>query len=249
MKARVYLRGDEAKKLEGYETAPACDRICGLFIGASSKGFYVELDFEFDVPEPLSGIVDEITLRSQINVDASGRNFRERGEYRLHDSPAVAVVDGSDRVLGVSISKAETMKQVRDLYTAIRIGSIRPLISYDGRQEGLSKQDMENETENFQRLVAEKDEEIVDLKSAVADQKQAVEDLRLEMERLKLNSSELQKFYEALLKKTIELLKGARNNIQGKLCFIRNKKFLIDMYDGHIKELTCELVSNEMKSK
>jgi hypothetical protein len=133
MSVRVYLIGDKAKDLPGFDTIPRPD------YGPNSKEYVADGDIKLyrengrwyiavgsiadPIPPQVLDIVDEISFRDWV-PKLSERQF---GVYHLVTAEAEVDLDNGDKKPRLEISiRAKNMEDVRDLYHRIRVGSISP---------------------------------------------------------------------------------------------------------------------------
>ncbi|HXK31175.1 MAG TPA: hypothetical protein VJZ94_00270 [Candidatus Paceibacterota bacterium] len=97
-----------------------------------------------EIPEVLDQVVDEISFKEGIPYSPS----RETGIY-LHKDARAEITFGVaskdlPRMLMVHIA-GKDLKNIRELFHQIRVGSIRPEESYEGEQSGKSRKELEAE--------------------------------------------------------------------------------------------------------
>ena len=121
---------------------------------------YVVHPEEIPIPDELNEYITKVSLWTQMSAE---RATRETGIYKLGGSEAdVQIVSESKgRVYTIKIV-GEKFDSVYELLKKIRTGSIRPVESYEGKQCGLSRVELEEE-------MARKQLEIETLNNKIAE--------------------------------------------------------------------------------
>lgn len=153
MSVNVYLKGEEVTKLDGFKTVKQHHQgnswdnynYKGLTLYCSGGDWYFTLyNVDDNIPDALKELVERVVYMGRFSFLPA----REAGEY-LHES-AVAKVSSIDnsgkgnRENSIRID-AVKMEDLRELLKQIRVGSIRPHKSYEGPQNGLSRNKLEAE--------------------------------------------------------------------------------------------------------
>ncbi len=166
MSINVYLKDGEVEKLDGFDTIDHRDgsknyRVSRIDLWRETRNgrLYVVLhELMESIPTLVADIVEEISLHELFPSEPK----REAGIY-LHGSARAEVepkfING--RMQNRVCATAKSMKDLRELYEAIRVGSIlRPDKSYEGKQDGMSRIQLEKELERLQSEKTELNEKL-----------------------------------------------------------------------------------------
>ena len=174
MSTRVYLT-DEVTKLEGF------NRVGYPPISISDDGgrWYIHLNQNSPIPQVLAEVVDEVSIFETIPAHPS----RERGVYNLESARATVDVGYYGDLGGMMtyevIITAKTLEDARELLERIKIGNIhRPDVSYDAPQSGKSRQELEVELEETNRVLAAMETEVDRVRRIANDLMSLKADLR-----------------------------------------------------------------------
>lgn len=151
MSINVYLKDEEVRKLKGFKETKTGGSIPGVtLLYKKGRWFTVLHQLTEPVPPAVVNIVDEISFHSKIPFHIE----REAGIYR--DKTAEAEIDlnesGNEEWNVIRIN-AKNMEDILKLFRMILIGSIRPEPgeSYQGKQKGVSRKELEEELEGYRQ--------------------------------------------------------------------------------------------------
>jgi len=151
MSINVYLRGDEVTKLDGFKQDTAhMAKLNGIALWLDEGRWHSIMAYATDsIPPILEDLVVEISLHERLPQEIR----RESGIYRLEDAKAeVETADtGRDKFTRVRI-RGMSMANIASLLRLIKTGEIRPEQSYEGKQNGMSRLELEAELENYKYL-------------------------------------------------------------------------------------------------
>lgn len=142
MSVRVYLVGNEVCRLPDFKTeiqgskGDSYERhtILGVRLYCEGERWYANLDRPDEpIPPSLRGMVHEVTFRNGIHA-----SYREIGIYRLRSAEAELEGNKIQGSLQFVRIRGKKIEDVRDLLQEIKAGSIRPEVSHEKPQSGLS---------------------------------------------------------------------------------------------------------------
>ncbi len=151
MSINVYLSG-EVRELPEYKSQPGRNgtadqtTIFGEYVYDRDSTPYISWREDNDIPDALKNLVVRISCHEEI----PRMGPRESGVYR-HGSAVCELTPGergnSRRELPVYSLRiiADNMEDLRAILHMVKTGAIRPEESYEGRQNGKSRKQLENE--------------------------------------------------------------------------------------------------------
>jgi len=144
----------------------------GILLWETYEGLYFLVDeFMLKIPEIIKELVVEVTYFDTFPLKKIAR--RESGIYRLRTAEAELDIR-TENSLGLRI-KGKKHNDVHMLYLMIRGGQIRPDESWEGKQIGFSRVELE---EAYAEALADKGE----LKVALNETRQALQQLKEEVD-------------------------------------------------------------------
>jgi len=175
MAINVYLKGDEVKNVEGFVTKTRKQNgqewneytLPGVNLWHDKGRWHTMLHEPTEpVPVAVANIVEEISFHEWTALEP----HREAGIYRHESAEAEVEPDmiGGKMKLKIRI-KAKKMEDLRELYRRIRVGSIRPEQSYEGPQDGLSRNQLETALDRTNEELEETLERSVEIIGNLAD--------------------------------------------------------------------------------
>lgn len=154
MSINVYLK-DEVRQVEGFEERERIDksqkwnehRISGMYLFHDKGRWYIILHNLTDqIPESVKELVEEISCFEAF----SNQPKRALGIYKLED--VEAELDDWDRGKYQLKMRGKSMENMLQLYRLIRAGKTLPAESYDGKQSGASRAELEAELEQMRKM-------------------------------------------------------------------------------------------------
>ncbi len=148
---RVYLK-ESIEEEEGFgPSGPLSAKFYGSKLG-HKKDFYCVTDFNLDdkLPKKIRKHLHHITVWASFFPVPS----REQGIYRYGGVWAhLGFVIGNKNSAYELEMNGQSIKQLRNTYEAIREGTRRPTISFEGEQQGKSKQELEAEIKQLKDTI------------------------------------------------------------------------------------------------
>ncbi len=151
MSMNVYLK-ESVRNASGFKSDRPVDdaenniSVNGIILYSEKGRLYVMLDDNGVIPSILVEHVDEISVHTSFSAE---RTHRETGVYTLDDAKAELNYSfGGKTMLYLIKTKGKKLDSVQALIHKIKTGSVRPTESYEGRQQGMSKEELEIELGN-----------------------------------------------------------------------------------------------------
>ncbi len=194
MSINLYL-DNKLKELDGFKSAPYSKApgnemsYNGMHVFNDNGRLYIMCGENSLIPDELKDLVEEVTWHDSIPQ----MGYREAGVYR-HETAECELVPsdsgGAKReklVYGLKL-KAKNLEDIKILLHKVKTGTIRPEESYEGKQTGMSREQLEQE---LKRVTSERD----NLSSMILEAGRQAGELTHERNRL---AADLQSYKDAL---------------------------------------------------
>jgi len=162
---RVYVE-KSIEREEGFKPGDkdGAARFCGSILIRDKSLYYTSVfDLEDRLPKSLKDYLHHISVWAHF----SQTPYREQGIYKRGDVRAKLELVSTTRESRYELEmKGKSIKQLRNTYEAIRAGTLRPTISFEGNQQGKSKHELEVEVDQLQSTVATFKDRFVHVASA-----------------------------------------------------------------------------------